>query len=65
MIKKFNVKQIRWIKKLITFDFIIKYRKNKFNSANASLKKSNIIKSNNNENNNDDFFFILRNKFRN
>ena len=63
--KKFNAKQIYWIKKLITFDFIIEYRKRKFNSANAPLKRSNIVKSNDNENNNDNFFFILRNKLRN
>ena len=65
--KKLNVKQIRWIEKLIAFDFEIEYRKNKFNFANASSRKFNIIKMNlnDNENNNDDFFFILRNKFRN
>ena len=63
--KKFNAKQIRGVEKLITFNFIIKYRKRKFNSANASSKRFNIIKSNNNENSNDNFYFILRNKFRN
>ena len=35
------------------------------NFANASLKRSDIMKFDNNENNNDDFLFILRNKFRN
>ena len=37
----------------------------KFNFANTSLKRFDIIKSNNNENNNDNFLFILRNKFHN
>ena len=63
--KKFNAKQIRWTKKLIAFNFIIKYCKRKLNLANASLKKLNIIKFDDNENNNDNFLFILRNKFRN
>ena len=53
------------MKKLIAFDFIIKYRKRKLNFANALLKKSDIIKFDDSENNNDDFLFILRNKFRN
>ena len=35
------------------------------NFANASLKKSDIIKFDDNENNNDDFLFILRYKFCN
>ena len=63
--KKLNAKQIHWIKKLIAFDFTIKYRKKKFNSANAPSRKPDIIKSNNNENNNDNFLSILRNKLRN
>ena len=63
--KKLNAKQIRWIEKLIAFNFIIEYRKRKLNFANASSKKSDIIKSNNNENNNDNFLLILRNKLRN
>ena len=63
--KKLNAKQIRWTKKLITFNFIIKYRRKELNFANASSKKSDIIKFDDNENNNDDFLFILRNKFRN
>ena len=63
--KKFNAKQIRWTKKLIAFDFIIEYRKRKLNFANASLRKSDIIKFDDNKNNNDDFLFILRNKFCN
>ena len=49
----------------MTFDFNIKYRKNKFNSANALSKKFDFMKSNDNKNNNDNFVFILRNKFRN
>ena len=64
-IKKLNAKQIRWIEKLIAFDFTIKYRKNKLNFANASSRKFDIMKSNNNDKNNDKFLFILRNKFRN
>ena len=63
--KKFNAKQIRWTEKLIAFNFIIKYRKEKLNFANALLKRSDIIKLDNNENNNNDFLFILRNKFYN
>ena len=53
------------MKKLTAFDFIIKYRRKKLNFANASLRKSDIIKFDNNKNNNDDFLFILRNKFYN
>ena len=64
-IKKFNSKQVRWVEKLIAFDFTIKYRKNKLNFANASSKRFDIMKSNDNENNNDKFLFILRNKLRN
>ena len=63
--KKFNAKQIRWTKKLTAFNFIIEYCKKKLNFANASLRRSDIIKFNNNKNNNDDFLFILQNKFRN
>ena len=63
--KKLNAKQIRWIEKLITFNFTIEYRKRKFNFANTPLKRFDIIKSNNNENNNNSFLFILRNKLRN
>ena len=63
--KKFNAKQIRWTEKLIAFDFIIKYCRRKLNFANASSRRSDIIKFDDNENNNDDFLFILRNKFRN
>ena len=63
--KKLNAKQVRWTEKLAAFDFTIEYRKSKLNSANASSRKFDIVKSNNNENNNDDFFSILRNKFRN
>ena len=64
-IKEFNAKQIRWAEKLIAFDFTIEYCKNKLNSANASSKKSDIMKSNDNDKNNDKFLFILRNKLRN
>ena len=63
--KKFNAKQIRWTKKLIAFNFIIEYCKEKLNFANASSRKFDIIKFNNNENNINDFLFILRNKFYN
>ena len=63
--KKLNVKQIRWAKKLAAFDFIIEYRKNTFNFANASSRKSDIIKSKSTKDSNKTFFFILRNKLRN
>ena len=63
--KKLFVKQVRWAKKLIVFDFIIEYRKKTFNFANASLKKFDIIKSKNAKNVNNNFLFILRNKLRN
>ena len=63
--KKFNAKQIRWIKKLIALDFIIEYCKRKLNLANAPSREFDIIKFNDNKNNNDDFLFILRNKFYN
>ena len=64
-IKKLNAKQIRWIEKLVAFDFTIEYRKNKLNFANASSRRFDIMKSNDNDKNNDKFLFILRNKFRN
>ena len=63
--KKFNARQMRWVEKLVAFDFNIKYRKRKLNFVDASFKKSDIMKSNDNEKNNDDFLSILRNKFRN
>ena len=63
--KKLNAKQIRWTEKLIAFDFIIKYCRRKLNFANASSRRSDIIKFDDNENNNNDFLFILWNKFRN
>ena len=63
--KKFNAKQIRWTEKLVAFDFIIEYCRKKLNLANASLRKSDIMKFDDNENNNDNFLFILRNKFCN
>ena len=64
-IKELNAKQIRWAEKLTAFDFTIEYRKNKLNSANASSRKSDIMKSNDNDKNNDKFLSILRNKLRN
>ena len=63
IIKEFNDKQMRWIEKLIAFDFHIKYRKNKLNPANESSKKFDIIKSELNEKN-VFILFILQNKFR-
>ena len=63
--KKLNAKQICWTKKLITFDFIIKYRRRKLNFANALSRRFDIIKFDDNKNNNNDFLFILRNKLRN
>ena len=59
------MKQIRQAEKLATFNFIIKYYKNKLNSTNTPLRRSNIIKSNSSEDNNNDFLSILRNKLRN
>ena len=53
------------LKNKLRLNFIIKYRKKNFNSTNAPLKRSDIIKPNNNENNNDNFLFILLNKLRN
>ena len=47
------------------FNFIIKYRKNKFNFINILLKRFNIIKLNNSDDNNNNFLFILRRKLRN
>ena len=61
--KKFNAKQIRWIEKLIAFDFTIEYRKNIFNFANASSKKFDMIKFDDNENNNNDFFLFCETNF--
>ena len=63
--KKLNVKQVRWTKKFAAFDFIIEYRKGTLNSANASSKRLDIMKSEGTKDSNEAFFFILRNKLRN
>ena len=63
--KKFNARQMRWAEKLTAFNFNIKYRRDKLNFADASLKRSDIIKSNDSEENNDKFLSTLRNKLRN
>ena len=63
--KKLNARQVRWAEKLITFNFNIKYRRDKLNFADASLRKSDIIKSNDSEENNNKFLSTLRNKLRN
>ena len=62
IIKKLNDKQMRWIEKLIAFDFHIEYHKNKLNPADKSSKKPNIMKSKLDEKN---VFIlsILQNKF--
>ena len=56
---------MHWAEKLATFDFYIKYCKDKLNSANASSKRLNIIKLNDSEKNNDYFLFTLQNKLHN
>ena len=63
--KKLNAKQVRWAKKLAAFDFIIEYRKNTLNSANAPSRRFDIMKSKNTKDSNEAFLFILRNKLRN
>ena len=63
--KKLNARQMRWVEKLITFDFNIEYRKIKLNFVDTSFRRFDIMKSNDSEKNNDDFLSILRNKFRN
>ena len=65
MMKKLNVWQMRWAEKLAAFDFHTKYHRDKLNSANALLRRLNIMKLNDNEKNNDYFLSILRNKFHN
>ncbi len=65
MMKKLNVRQMRWAEKLAAFDFHIKYRKDKLNFANASSRRLNIMKLNDSEKNNDYFLSTLRNKLRN
>jgi len=47
------------------FDFHIKYREDKLNFANASLRKFNIMKLNDSKKNNDYFLSTLQNKLRN
>ena len=63
--KELTAKQVRWAKKLSAFDFTIEYRKKTLNPTNASLRKSDIIKSKDDEDVNNDFLFTLRNKLRN
>ncbi len=65
MMKKLNVQQMHWAEKLTAFDFHIKYHRNKLNSANASSRKLNIMKSNDSEKNNNYFLFTLWNKLCN
>ncbi len=65
MTKKFNAWQMRWAEKLTAFDFHIKYRRDKLNSANASSRKLNIMKSNDSKKNNDYFLSTLQNKLCN
>ncbi len=56
---------MRWAEKLAAFDFHIEYRRDKLNSANALLRKLNIMKLNDNKKNNDYFLSTLRNKLCN
>ncbi len=56
---------MRWAEKLAAFDFHIKYRKDKLNSANVSSRRLNIMKLNDSKKNNDYFLSILQNKLRN
>ncbi len=56
---------MRWAEKLTAFDFHIKYRRDKLNSANASSRRLNIIKLNDSKKNNDYFLSTLRNKLCN
>ncbi len=65
MMKKLNVRQMRWTEKLAAFDFHIKYRRDKLNFANASSRRLDIMKSNNSKKNNDYFLFTLQNKLCN
>ncbi len=60
-----NVQQMCWAKKLTAFDFHIKYRRDKLNSANASSRRLDIMKLNDSKQNNDYFLFTLQNKLRN
>jgi len=65
MMKKLNVQQMRWVEKLAAFDFHIEYRRDKLNSANASSRRLDIMKSNDSEKNNEYFLFTLQNKLCN
>jgi len=47
------------------FNFNIKYCKDKLNSVNASLRRSDIMKLNDSKKNNDYFLFTLQNKLYN
>ena len=50
--KELNTKQIRWAKKLATFNFIIEYRKGKLNPTDTPLRRPDIIKLDSNKENN-------------
>ncbi len=65
MMKKFNAWQMHWAEKLTAFDFYIEYYRDKLNSANASSRRLNIMKSNDSKKNNDYFLFTLQNKLCN
>ncbi len=65
MIKKLNAQQMHWAEKLTAFNFHIKYHRDKLNSANASLRRLNIMKLNDSKKNNDYFLFTLWNKLHN
>ncbi len=65
MMKKLNARQMRWAEKLAAFDFHIKYRRDKLNSANALSRKLDIMKLNDSKKNNDYFLSTLQNKLRN
>ncbi len=56
---------MRRAEKLAAFDFHIEYRRDKLNSANASSRKLDIMKSNDSKKNNDYFLSILQNKLCN
>ncbi len=65
MMKKLNVRQMRWAEKLAAFDFHIEYHRDKLNSVNASSRRLDIMKLNDSKKNNDYFLSTLRNKLRN
>ncbi len=65
MMKKLNARQMRWAEKLAAFDFHIKYRRDKLNSANALSRKLDIMKLNDSKKNNNYFLSTLQNKLRN